>query len=324
MKNLSLQFTKKNKIMKLTEEQKKKYSSAIKQGFVTDEPGFWHTFCGTWVRKHPGRTSLLVRLRDILGRNPEWSDMTDDTISDLKDDMKEQLAPNSVRTICAELRAVLNRNKATKPIPAETFPLILRSKRVPSQAVYLTPVELKTLHLYQPRTPRERYVKEMFMRECLTGARSVDCRCFTSANIHEEDGTKYLTYVPRKHPIVVTVPVHKWLMQYMHEDWPEEYLMSRQDHNNEILQRVCRKAGITARSRVYVAGKTETGPKWHFIASHTGRRTFATLLSLKGCPLEQIALMMGHVNGNTPNVMMTAAYICERSKISKSVLALFN
>lgn len=47
------------------------------------------------------------------------------------------------------------------------------------------------------------------------------------------------------------------------------------------------------------------------------------LLSLRGCPLEQIALMMGHVSGNVPNISMTANYVCDRKKISKSVISLF-
>lgn len=308
----------------MTDEQRKKYSAAIDQGFINPDSPQWHSFCGTWVRKHPGRTSTLARLKDIVGHNPEWEDMTDDVVSDLKDDMLEEMAPNSVRTICAELKGVLNANKATKPIKSETFTVLLRSKKVPVQNVYLTPVELKRLHLYHPRNERDAYIKEMFMRECLTGARSVDCRRFSMDNIHTEDGVEYLTYVAQKHPVEVTVPVHKWLKEYLHDDWPEKFNEALQCNLNKQLKILCMKAGIVAPARVYNAGRTETGPKWHFIASHTGRRTFATLLSLRGCPLEQIALMMGHVNGNTPNVAMTSGYICEKSKINKSVLALFN
>ena len=114
----------------LTEEQRTRYSSAIRHGFIDPDHPVRHNFCTTWIVKNPGRTSTLVRLRDILGHNPEWEDMTDDTLSDLKSDMLEEMAPNSVRTICAELKAVLNSNKATKPIKSATFQVILRSKKV--------------------------------------------------------------------------------------------------------------------------------------------------------------------------------------------------
>lgn len=307
----------------LNEELRKKYSSAIRQGFINPDNPVLHNFCGTWVRKHPGRTTTLARLKEILGHNPEWEDITDDTLSDLKDDMLMEMSPNSVRTICAELKAVLNSNKTTKPIKSETFNVILRSKKVPVQNVYLTPIELKHFHLYEPQSEREAYAKEIFMRECLTGARVVDCRQFTNANIHTEDGTKYLTYVPQKHPTEVTVPVHKWLRQYLNE-WSYYLQSMREDYLNDPIREICRKIGMTEEVTCYKKGESTTGPKWQFVATHTGRRTFATILSLKGCPLEQIAIMMGHVNGNVPNISMTAGYICAKKKINKSVLALFN
>jgi integrase len=308
----------------LTEEQRKKYSSAIKHGFLTVENPRWHSFSGTWCRKHPGRITTLVRLRDIIGRTPEWEDLTDDTLSDLKEDMLSEMSPNSVRTICAELKAILNRNSATKPIKSKTFSTILKSKKVPSQNVYLTSAELKRLHNYQPMNERERYAKFMFMRECLTGARCVDCRRFTIANLHTIDGTEYLTYVPQKHPVEVSVPVHRWLLQYLVDDWADNERNIRNDHLNEPIRDMCRKCGITDEVSVFSNGKTKVGKKYQFIATHTGRRTFATLLSLKGCPLEQIAIMMGHISGNVPNITMTSNYICARKKISKQVLALFS
>ena len=307
----------------LTEEQRTRYSSAIRHGFIDPDHPVRHNFCTTWIVKNPGRTSTLVRLRDILGHNPEWEDMTDDTLSDLKSDMLEEMAPNSVRTICAELKAVLNSNKATKPIKSATFQAILRSKKVPTKNVYLTTTELKHLHNYVPQTHKEAYCKEIFMRECLTGARVVDCRKLTTANIHEQDGVEYITFVPEKHPVEVTVPVHKWLKSYLHDDWEPELTSIREDLLNEPIRNICRKCGMIEEVSVYKKGKTMTGQKWKFISTHTGRRTFATILSLKGCPLEQIAIMMGHVSGNVPNINMTAGYICERKKISKSVLAMF-
>lgn len=262
-------------------------------------------------------------MKDILGRNPEWRDLTDDVLSDLKDDMSEEMAPNSVRTICGELKAVITRNRATKPIPTKTYVSILRSKKVPTESTYLTTAELKRLHNYKPRTKREEFAKAMFMRECLTGARSVDCRLLSEANIHVVDGEEYLTYVPQKHPVEVTVPVHKWLKDYLSNDWPERFKKIRPDHLNRTISSICKHCGITQPVTEYKAGKTVTRPKYMCVTSHTGRRTFATILSLKGCPLDQIALMMGHMNGNVPNVTMTAGYIRERKKISKAVLAIF-
>lgn len=68
--------------------------------------------------------------------------------------------------------------------------------------------------------------------------------------------------------------------------------------------------GITDEVSVFSNGKTKVGKKHQFIATHTGRKAFATLLSPKGCPLEQIAIMMGHISENVPNITMTSNYIC--------------
>jgi integrase len=293
-------------IKELTEEQKKKYSSAIRHGFFDmRNPKFPHSFVGTWVRKHPNRVSTLVRLREIVGHDPQWEDITDDTLSDLKDDMAFTMSPNSVKTICAELKAVLNRNKATKPIKSETFGTILKAKKVPSQNIYLTKEEIQRIYNYQPKTEREKYVRCIFLIECITGARNIDCRKFTLANIHTEDGEEVLTYVPQKHPVVVSVPVHKWLRELLTVDYPEKMKNLRISHFNNVLKWICRQCGINKKVAVYHAGRNITCEKWEIIGSHCGRRTFATQLYLNGVSIEQISILMGHTSGNGPNLAMT-------------------
>lgn len=308
----------------LTDEQIRKYSSAIRHGFLNVRNPEWHSFSGAWCRKHPNRVSTLVRLRDILGKNPDWEDLTDDVLSDLRDNMMEEVSPNSVRTICAELKAILNRNAATKPIQSKTYASILSVKKTVTKSVYLTNAEVKRLHLYEPDNDLERYVKAIFMRECLTGARCVDCRGLSLANVHEVDGVRYVTYVAQKHPVEVSVPMHRWLEPYLTDAWPGVNVNIRTDHFNVYIKELCRKCGIDEPTTVFNQGKSKTGKKYEFVTTHTGRRSFATNLFLRGCPLDQIALMMGHVNGNTPNITMTANYICAKRNISKAVINLFN
>ena len=308
----------------LTIEQQRRFGSAIRHGFITAEiPRDTHTFVWTWIRKHPNRVTTLVRLRNILGHDPQWEDLTDDVISDLKDDMEFQMSPNSVKTICAELKAVLNRNKATKPIGSQTFGSILKAKKVPVQNVYLTRHELQKLHDYKPESERERYVRNIFLIEAVTGARNVDCRRMSPANIHTEDGEEVLTYVPQKHPVEVTVPVHKWLKELLAADYPDEVKTIRISYFCKILKWICFKCGIRNKVVVFRAGRSVTDEKWKFIGSHCGRRTFATLLSTSHVSIEDISDMMGHSNANKPNIEMTSGYICERRKLGKSVFALF-
>lgn len=307
----------------MTREQQTTFASAIREGFIDADRPQWHSFAGTWVRKHPKRVSMLSRLREIIGHNPEWEDLTDDTLSDLKDTMLMEMSPNSVKTICAELKAVLNRNKATKPIASDSFSSILRSKKVPAQSVYLTPGELDKIHRYEPYSRREAYVKEMFLRECLTGARSIDSQNLSLSNIHEENGIEFITYVPVKHPVEVTVPVHKWLKNYLHEDWEDELRNIRPDKLNEPIKRICKDCGINQQVTVYKAGRAMTGAKWQFVTTHVGRHTFATLLFLKGVDIVDISNMMGHVSGGQPNITMTFSYICARKQYSNKAINAF-
>ena len=88
-------------------------------------------------------------------------------------------------------------------------------------------------------------------------------------------------------------------------------------------QRICRECGIDANTKVFKAGMEETGKKYRFISSHTGRRSFATNLSKKGVPLEQIAVMMGHLSNGKPNIQMTMRYIVGKTEIDSNTLRLF-
>ena len=44
---------------------------------------------------------------------------------------------------------------------------------------------------------------------------------------------------------------------------------------------------------------------------------------MSGISIEQIALLMGHTNGNVPNIQMTQRYIVGKTSIDDKVYALF-
>lgn len=308
----------------LTPSQQEKYASAIRNGYFSDYHGTsWRhdTFYGAYIWKYPGRVKVVNRFRDMLGHKPAWNDITDDNMRDFKELLDESYSPNSVRTICAEIKSVLRSNKKTKPIVSEDFGYIMKQKNVPSQAVYLTMREIRKIRDYQPLTRIERYVKRMFMIESLTGARVGDCKRMSVDNVSENGNT--LTYVSRKSHTEVTVPVHRWLKPFLVMSDPMEPKDLCQSTYNRSLQRICRACGITERVKVYSHGKENVGPKYQFVSSHTGRRSFATNLSMSGISIEQIALLMGHTNGNVPNIQMTQRYIVGKTSIDDKVYALF-
>ena len=307
----------------LSYEQQKKYSNAIRMGYFNDYHGLaWrHTFWGAYIWKHPKRLKALQRFEQILGHRPEWEDITDDNLRDYKETLSEYYAPNSVRTICAEICALIRQNQETKKIPSVGFAKAMKAKADVSQAVYLTDEEIKRIHRYVPRGNGRKYVKRVFMIECLTGARHSDCQRMSMSNLDEDGRT--ITYVAQKTRTEVTVPVHKWLKQYLVAGHPGEPSEMSDVAFNAALRKICEAVGITTHTKIYAHGQYVAGPKYKFVSSHTGRRSFATNLANKGISIEQIALMMGHISGNTPNVQMTQKYIVGKFKLDCKVFRVF-
>lgn len=309
-------------IQALTYEQKKKFSQAIRQGYFNDydgNPRQWrHSFVGTFLWKNPGRTKIVDTLTDIVGHVPQWEDIDEETLKDLVTELEERgLAPSSIRTMCAELKAILNGNKKNVPCSKDDYTTILSVKGTTSQAVYLTREEMLRIINYPPHTDIERCVKRNFCVAMLTGARRVDAERLTMANCDMK--TNMLSYVPQKTPnIVVHVPVDERLSL-------REFLMDEnlrrvsQDTYNVVIRHICERLCIDEETAITKAGNYIIAPKWKLVSSHTARRTFATNLYLAGISLEDIALMMGHGR----NIETTKRYICAARELSSDVLSYF-
>lgn len=309
----------------LTFTQKQKYRAAITQGWFADYHGTeWRheTFYGAYIWKHPKYLNVVRMFEKLLGHKPTWEDVTDDNLRDLFEELKTKYAPNSVRTLCATIKAVIRENDASKEIPSATFGKILRSKSVPVQAVYLTDEEIKRVMEYHPRGANKRYVQRMFVIECLTGARMSDCEKMSTQNI--DDSGRMLVYVAQKTKSEVRVPVHRYLRPWLVCGTADEPVGGLPDSTfNRNLQEICKSCGIDDPVKVFQKGKERHGRKWQFVTSHTGRRSFATNLSKKGVSIDQISLLMGHMNGNVPNIQMTQRYIVGKMTINSEVMRIF-
>ena len=306
----------------LTPEQKEKYSNAIRKGYFATYDGYaWrHTFYGAFIWKHPGRVKVVNIFKSIIGHAPQWEDLTDDNLHDFREQIIDSYAPNSARTIFAEVNAVIREN-SSKPVPSLKFGEVLHAKKVPTQAVFLTDDEIARINAYHPRSLAMRHAKRMFMLECLCGARLSDCIRLSSDNLSLDGRT--ITYVSVKTRSEVTVPVHPWLRQYLERTSPREpETLSVMSYNNNIRD-MCRACGIDSMAKVFHAGRDRRGRKYEFVSTHTGRRSFATNLALKGVAIEQIAMMMGHMSGNVPNIAMTQRYIMGRLSLSPEAFAAF-
>lgn len=169
---------------------------------------------------------------------------------------------------------------------------------------YLTEDEINALVRYQPKDEYERKVRAQFLIECFTGARSSDVIRLDVSNLDKEGNIVYVSLKTGVRAIVPCKPiVRDILMSGDNKEGTKAWipLVTK----NEIIRRMLQKAGVTEIVKVFKAGKELTGEKYKFCSTHTGRRSFASNMYLRGVDLYSISKLMGH-----SSTTMTERYIC--------------
>jgi integrase len=159
----------------------------------------------------------------------------------------------------------------------------------------------------------ERDILTIFLIEIFTGARTSDCEKFSKDSIC--DG--FLTYVSKKTHTLTRVPVHKMLPMLLDRMPKKEY--TRMTKCRKIKE-VAKKLGITKPEKRMYRGVLKTRPRYEYIASHTARRTFVSLMLDKGVPLATVCKLAGH-----SDTAMTLRYYCsDEIVLNDAALAFFN
>ena len=310
-----------NKHSQLTEEQKEKYRTVIAKGYFSNYSLAWRTstFAGVWLWKHPNRIAQYELFMSIVGDTPKWSDISDRNLRLFVEMLADSLCTNSMKTVCAELKAIINEYATEEDIPSQQYAKILTIARDASEAVYLSIKELTLIRNYTPKTTTERVSRDIFMIEALTGARHCDSERLTMNNVNTE--TQTIHYTAKKTRQSVDEPFHKWLIDYLPKSIEELNARPKvsQFPFNRAIRRICKNVGITVQTTIYRHGREQTAPKWQFVASHTARRSYATNLMLWGAEVGLISRFMGHTNTE-----MTLHYIKDTPNIPQKVLSFFN
>jgi integrase len=137
-------------------------------------------------------------------------------------------------------------------------------------------------------------VRDYFLLSCYTGARVSDWSKFRTIPKVGKIWSYTANKTKEKAKVLITAEIRAILEQY-------DYNLPTIEVNqtlNENIRKVCEYAGITENytTSVEKGGKlvTETAPRYTFIASHTGRRTFTTINILDGMPVHLVMLQTGH------------------------------
>lgn len=159
--------------------------------------------------------------------------------------------------------------------------------------------EVMKLYRYKPTSELDEIVRDVFLLECTTGQRISDTTRLDE-NIQDIAGVNVFTLVTRKTGIKLRINLlfdiaRKILVDKYNYEMP----YCTKDQINKRIKQIAKEAGIsgTETISIHVAGNDKPTEirkeRWECISSHTGRRTFVTLLSLRKWNYEQIGKYTG-------------------------------
>ena len=256
-----------------------------------------------------GATPALLRYLNECGLN-DWRDLTKANLNDLRDHVAERVAQSTARTYFAVLKAILKRYEDDVDF-CKDYADILKAKNEKPVKTYLTIKELERLERVEPKNPNEQVVLDEFLIGAYTGMRISDAREISEENM----SNGYISYVSIKTGVHAVVPMKRGIAERIERVQANESELPLATYNN-ILRRLCQRANITERVKVYKAGEHKKGEKWEYVSSHTARHSFATNLAILGVPLLDISKCMGH-----SSVQMTERYVV-KTQVELDVKAL--
>ncbi|MBB3695968.1 site-specific integrase [Flammeovirga yaeyamensis] len=139
----------------------------------------------------------------------------------------------------------------------------------------------------------------LLILSALTGLRFSD---YTKINLgqlrYDTNGNEFLTIRQTKTKERIEVPLNKDASRIVHDLISGKLRAISNQKLNKYIKEACRLAGIDDEFEVdqFVGNKKITSfkPKYELITTHTGRRTFATKLLLKGVPSATVMKFTGH------------------------------
>lgn len=206
-------------------------------------------------------------------------------------------------TIQRELTFIKTFCKHARYLGLETDPQLdtLKIEKVKAEKIYLTFDELEAIEKIELEHDYLENARDWLIISCYTGQRVSDFLRFTKEMIRVEDGKSLLEFTQKKTGKVMTVPLHKKVLEILEKrngNFPRS--ISDQKYN-DYIKKVCKKAKLNEKVQGGLQKKTENGirkvsgkyPKWELVTSHIGRRSFATNFYGK-IPTTYLIYITGH------------------------------
>ena len=255
-----------------------------------------------------GAVPALTRYLNECGLN-DWEDLTRANLNDFRDHVAERVAQSTARTYFAVFKAILKRYEDDAPI-CKDYAEILKAKNEKPVKTFLSVKELERLEQVQVKKPNEQIVLDEFLIGAYTGMRISDAREISEENM----ANGCISYVSIKTGVHAVVPMKAGIAERIRRVQANESEMPLASYN-KIIRRLCKRAGITERVKVFKAGEHDKGEKWEFVSSHTARQSFCTNLSILGVPIIEISKLAGHTSTAMTEryIVKTNVNLCDRA-----------
>lgn len=136
-------------------------------------------------------------------------------------------------------------------------------------------------------------VRNMFLIQCFTGLRYSDLENLSPANVRSPDNEIELTMIKTAEPIII--PIHSKLKPIIEKY--DYHPISNQKYNGH-LKKLGELAGMVqdVKTVKYFGNERKDiiKKRWEMVTSHTGRRTFVTLMLKAGLMTEMVMQVTGH------------------------------
>ncbi len=258
-------------------------------------------------------------------------------IKDVNDKFKNEFVDYCIKqgysqnTMQRELVFIKTFCKHARYLGLEVHPQMdgLRLDRQKVQSIYLTFEELQQIEKTSDLPEYLENAKDWLIISCYLGQRVSDFLNFTYEMIRYEDGKPLLEFTQKKTGKIMTIPVHKKVIEILNKRDGQFPRQITDVNYNLYIKEVCEKAKLT--QMVKGSKKVETAPKskqyrketgmyqkWELVTSHIGRRSFATNFYGK-IPTTYLIYITGH-----STEQMFLAYIGKSNKdLAKEVFSYF-
>lgn len=182
-----------------------------------------------------------------------------------------------------------------------------------SESIALLESEIELITKQELPTEHLRTVRNQFVLMCWTGARHSDLEQLNYNSIHvTEDGERYIQYKAKKTDkisVVKILPETQAILDLYDDGREMPRVISNQKFNDalkEIMKAVYEAnpestlAGYVTKAYTADVGngragrKTDIYQRWQMVSCHTGRRSFATNMRLRGNDRDVICAATGH------------------------------